>query len=336
MGYVKTFLLHTEEDLKDMPPCSVGSMATVAETDNEYVKTNDGWKLLCDCDEDGGTGAGGAAQPDWDQNDPTAADYVKNRTHYTEIVEEYATLTLTTYSGGTYADVSFTRDDGSAADLFYKYISSVAIGSEFSLVIDGISRTCIRNRDGDGVGFVTVDVDETTGTAIARGSNYRNYLYSFTFDSEGEHTITFLAKQIEKVYPLATKYLLPVEIMPETSVEFPEANSYVECALNESAAIMAWEGGIFKVLWDWVAYDCTLDGNALECGDSFHAYLSDKSIRIKTSEAGTHTLGIYRYSIQQEALPVIGGILTLTSPNGTKYTLAVDDDGNLTTSEVTE
>lgn len=83
LGYVKEFLLHTEEDLKNMPRCSVGSKATVSETDNEYVKTVDGWMLLCDCDEDGGTGGGsGGVQPDWNQNDPNAADYVKNRTHW--------------------------------------------------------------------------------------------------------------------------------------------------------------------------------------------------------------------------------------------------------------
>lgn len=32
----------------------------------------------------GGGGSGGGAQPDWNQNDSTAADYVKNRTHYEE------------------------------------------------------------------------------------------------------------------------------------------------------------------------------------------------------------------------------------------------------------
>lgn len=83
LAYVKTFLLHTEDDLKDMPRCSVGSRATVSETDNEYVKTADGWMLLCDCDEDGGQGAGGTpVQPDWNQNDENAPDYVKGRTHY--------------------------------------------------------------------------------------------------------------------------------------------------------------------------------------------------------------------------------------------------------------
>ena len=31
----------------------------------------------------GGGGSGGGAQPDWNQNDETAADYIKNRPFYT-------------------------------------------------------------------------------------------------------------------------------------------------------------------------------------------------------------------------------------------------------------
>lgn len=62
LAYVKEFLLHTEAELQDVPRCSVGSKAIVSETDNEYVKTTDGWMLLCDCDEDGGTGGGGVTE----------------------------------------------------------------------------------------------------------------------------------------------------------------------------------------------------------------------------------------------------------------------------------
>lgn len=39
-------------------------------------------------------GSGGGAQPDWNQNDSTAADYVKNRTHYEESI--YADYVLNT------------------------------------------------------------------------------------------------------------------------------------------------------------------------------------------------------------------------------------------------
>lgn len=68
-GYVKRFLLHSEDDVKDLPECGVGSFATVSETDNEYVYTADGWKNIIECDENGtgvtgGTGGGGAGLPE--------------------------------------------------------------------------------------------------------------------------------------------------------------------------------------------------------------------------------------------------------------------------------
>jgi len=37
-------------------------------------------------------------QPDWDQNDPTAADYVKNRICYNEKVTQESTLGTITLS----------------------------------------------------------------------------------------------------------------------------------------------------------------------------------------------------------------------------------------------
>lgn len=45
LDYVKTYLLHSEADVKDLPKCCVGSKATVSETDNEYYCTESGWKL---------------------------------------------------------------------------------------------------------------------------------------------------------------------------------------------------------------------------------------------------------------------------------------------------
>lgn len=51
------------------------------DTDVEYI-----WKKVIEEDKDSGSGSEGSTQMqvDWNQNDETAADYVKNRTHYSE------------------------------------------------------------------------------------------------------------------------------------------------------------------------------------------------------------------------------------------------------------
>lgn len=57
LGFVRTFLLHKEKDVKDLPSCCTGSVATVSETDNEYICTPDGWKLRTECAEGSGIDA---------------------------------------------------------------------------------------------------------------------------------------------------------------------------------------------------------------------------------------------------------------------------------------
>ena len=56
-GYVKTFLLHSEADVANLPKCCVGSRAIVSETDNEYLCTADGWKNSASFDDNGGAKA---------------------------------------------------------------------------------------------------------------------------------------------------------------------------------------------------------------------------------------------------------------------------------------
>lgn len=55
-------------------------------------------------------GGGGQVQPDWNQNDSTAADYVKNRPFYTgkpveTVLVEESTVPFTDY-GGIYNGIS--------------------------------------------------------------------------------------------------------------------------------------------------------------------------------------------------------------------------------------
>lgn len=92
LDFVKEFILHNESDVAKLPACCVGSKATVSETNNRYVCCKDGtWKLESTAVEEGtgeggGTGGGGGVQLDWNQSDETKPNYVKNRTHYKEVV----------------------------------------------------------------------------------------------------------------------------------------------------------------------------------------------------------------------------------------------------------
>lgn len=87
----------------------------------------------------GGGGSGGGAQPDWNQNDPTKPDYVKNRTHYTERQEvEYLPYSARTFTEGAceyYEEiVGSGAENASPPFKWYKF-------AEVIITFDGVKYT---------------------------------------------------------------------------------------------------------------------------------------------------------------------------------------------------
>ena len=186
LAYVKHFLLHTEDDLKNMPRCSVGSRATVSETDNEYVKTADGWKLLCDCDEDGGQGAGGGGASSW--NDLT------DKPFGTEIV--YKTL----------FDGTVTTADGWNATRYDPIDFSVYDYDEYKVIFDGTEYALKLQYDDYESGFIG---SASLWNNVEYVSSEPPFCYSngwFGAAVDGEHTV-IISTPVEKPIPIDPKYV---------------------------------------------------------------------------------------------------------------------------------
>lgn len=82
----------------------------------------------------GGGGSGGGAQPDWNQNDSTAADYVKNRPFYTgnpveTVLVEESTVSFADIGDGLYFAVTQTLLDAT-------------VGAPYKVYWDGASYEC--------------------------------------------------------------------------------------------------------------------------------------------------------------------------------------------------
>ena len=80
-----------------------------------------------------GGGSGASVQADWNQNDETAADYVKNRTHY----EKRQTL----YEGTDLAPV--LQNDGNYMLTIPDPPFNLANGNTYMVVINGVSYECV-------------------------------------------------------------------------------------------------------------------------------------------------------------------------------------------------
>ena len=120
------------------------------------------------------------SQPDWDQNDEMAADYIKNRTHY---AEKYTLVD----------NFSFEGDNGwidIEDDYFYAE-------QTYNVTCDGVSYECIPYFC-DWQGFLAIGNQVQTGKPGIEdnGMNFYATLYNHTLDvyikkdPETTHTIT--------------------------------------------------------------------------------------------------------------------------------------------------
>lgn len=94
----------------------------------------------------GGTGAGGTpVQPDWNQNDPTAADYVKGRTHWVEKRTAVADMLVKVSSdipNDLSGDATITASNGNVVQITCTPVSDSIVGClsdmpVFIVLVDG-------------------------------------------------------------------------------------------------------------------------------------------------------------------------------------------------------
>ena len=126
----------------------------------------------------GGGGSGSGVQSDWNQNDSTAADYVKNRTHYeesiyTDYVLNSAGTEITGFSmpevGGTITvkingvESTETVKNGTSGPLGkYTYIGTI----DFDSLQRGETGWCVAAISGATFGFANPDTTITVWTTV--------------------------------------------------------------------------------------------------------------------------------------------------------------------------
>ena len=127
----------------------------------------------------GGGGSGGGVQSDLSQNDSTAADYVKNRTHYEESIYTDYVLnsagteitgfsmpevgeTVTVKINGVESVETVKTDTSSAAGLPYKYIGNINLDS----LQAGGTGWLVAEAMGNVSGFANPDTTITVWTTV--------------------------------------------------------------------------------------------------------------------------------------------------------------------------
>ena len=134
-------------------------------------------------------------QPDWNQNDSTANDYIKNRPFYEETV-------WTVMLPETSFEVS-----GEGATLSQSFPYTFDIGKDYTVTLDGVTNTYTAVEYASGLGIITnTSIEEAmkgNGWLLGNVGNLQIMTQDTSF--YGTHTISF-SGEVTNTYKIAEKY----------------------------------------------------------------------------------------------------------------------------------
>ena len=156
-------------------------------------------------------GGGDVTTPDWNQNDATASDYIKNRPFYTETVETVLVEEST---------VSFAADDSGLYMTYFESTFSATVGETYKVSWDGITYECagIDYRGNIVIGNLSIiGAGSDTGEPFFMLVNNGKGIGIATADASASHTIS-ISGFAQEVVKIDEKYL-PDTVATKSEVE---------------------------------------------------------------------------------------------------------------------
>ena len=296
------------------------------------LTTEDKSNLVAAINEVRQTGGGGV-QPDWNQNDSTQPDYVKNRPFYTGDPVETVLVEESTVS------FSFSENEGVYMGELRSTFSAT-FGETYKVSWDGTvyECTCIDFSGMTAIGNLSIagagsDTGEPFVVAVDNGQG----IAIGTADTSASHTFS-ISEFAPEVVKIDKKYLVqpdwnqndstqpdyvknrpfytgnPVEtvLVEESTVSF--AANYGLYMGELRSTFSATGGETYKVYWDGAAYECacvdfvdvlaignlSIIGDGSDTGEPFIIVISnnDRSLIVTADTSASHTVSI-RYAVPQ-------------------------------------
>ena len=218
------------------------------------VKDKGVWKSI------GSAGGGLGAQPNWNQNDPTKEDYIKNRPFYEEL-NVWTTLLSTTQYGPFEFNSTFN-----AYMYEIKATYQLVVGNTYKITWDGAEYQCVAQDASaimpDSVALGNCSAFGLDGNnepfAIATDNRYIAYMSN----TDGNHTVaieelgTLVHKIDGKYLPEGMGYIeiIKDEIIPETRFDGFAVMQEPLYAISISLGFEPIIDGKYTVRWDGVDY----------------------------------------------------------------------------------
>ena len=316
------------------------------------LTTEDKSSLVAAINEVRQTGGGGV-QSDWNQNDETAPDYVKNRPFYTGDPVETVLVEESTVS------FSFNENEGLYVGGLESTFSAT-VGETYKVSWDGAAYecTCVKFNNKPAIGNLSiVGAGSDTGEPFIIDIFRVGRIDIATQNTSASHTVS-ISRTVVPVVKIDPKYIRdmyytgdPVEtvLVEKSTVSFAEGGGG-KYQGDLPSTFSPTVGETYKVYWDGAAYECTcvnfnnrlIIGNLYiieagsDTGEPFvMAILNGGGIGIVTADtSASHTIFIRGYAesvvkIDQKYLPVASetepGIISIT-PLSNYILQQVDDE----------
>ncbi len=256
----------------------------------------------------GGTGNGSSIQGDWSQNDSTSSDYIKNRTHYSEII--FTEIVPETTVDLNYPVISTEGKLIEGQTYFVNYNGENYECTAISFEIEeGILFTAIGNIEGTSnepfvIGYIAKEYEAVLG--------FSGLVLEFLDDSS-EATLSIVGST-EHIQKLDNKFLdldwkavnsnIEIELLPETIAKNGDGFSEI----NLSSVAMVHENIIFYVdnnrieakynknsMADVMIGNKYLINSELPNSGESYAILMNPSLHIYFNDSNNHTLSVKTY-----------------------------------------
>ena len=192
----------------------------------------------------GGGGSGGSVQPDWNQNDSAAADYVKNRPFYTGDPVETVLVEENT--------VPFADDGGGAYTAELESTFSATVGETYKVSWDGTVYECVCvNITGiTYIGNLSIlgkgsDTGEPFVMMVFNGGG----IYIITTDTSASHTFSISISGQPQIVKIPSKYIDKdtsgyIVIHKKSTMTEQEVQNYMTAISTKEVGIVMW-GGLY-------------------------------------------------------------------------------------------
>ena len=218
-------------------------------------------------------------QPDWNQNDETAVDYIKNRPFYSE--KDIAEIIPETTTTG----------DGQGAQFLFTEPLDLVIGKTYTITIDGVEHECVGKDFGSIIGapfaicalgnlsVINSDLDNTGETFVLAGSTemIEDGMYGTAIVLSANTEVTLSVKgNNEIIHHIDPKYIKDMyyteegagtTILSFSQVQWEDDNGD---GVNDMGTFsgVSFDVGTYTVMYNGITYTCEAsDGSALVGGD---------------------------------------------------------------------